>query len=40
MTLYDVEGSKLHKILLLNMVPLCPVQQHLNLTLSCKSNYR
>jgi hypothetical protein len=36
-TLYDAEGSKLHKKLLLNMVSLCYVQQHLNLTLSCKS---
>jgi len=28
-TLYDVEGSKLHKKLLLNMVSLRSVQQHL-----------
>jgi len=40
MTLYDAEGSRLHNKLLLNMVSLCPVQQHLNLTLSCKSKYR
>lgn len=40
MTLYDAEGSKLHKKLVLNMVSLGPVQQHFNLTLSCKSKYR
>jgi len=39
-TLYDAEGGKLHKKLLLNMVSLCSVQQHLNLTLSSKSKYR
>jgi hypothetical protein len=40
MTLYDAEGSRWDKKLLLNMVSLCPVQQQLNLTLSCKSKYR
>lgn len=40
MTLYDAEGSRLHKKLLFDMVFLCPVQRHLNITLSCKSKYR